>query len=487
MPKRFTQIVYRFGDTGTRFSADEIIQRDMPDRPKSCSKATFINYHYQALSIAQKRGIIKKTMSPKRTHINCLQSVQYWERQLRGSRYRNASASYNSSNTTRSMYVRRLASFDRWLTARSFTIKQNVRVGNHTLEERILETRFENVEQLLTMFDDSAISKKDVTRIIRTYLIDPMHRDVGPSSMSTTFSAIMSYFAKNESPVGMKYDPRDHDTQEMRDEGGLTLDEWHRMLTEGKPSALLTAVLLVKFQAGLDSSTLADRFNFEAYSQIAKYFGTNNHAAWETARCPVPIRLVRMKTGVRFITFLDADAITAIQNYLDWRIGECGGFDPDGPLFVRSGRPLKSIWISMEMGKLAVNAGLQKKIGNRMYKIRAHELRDLLKTTLMDCRCAQYVADFILGHKPRDSYEKPAMYPDTLRREYAKASGKINVISKTESMLGGESPVGSETRLGEIARLQYVQSAHRITPAVNHSDAHRWQVRRIRACRLFQP
>ncbi len=194
-------------------------------------------------------GHNQKNHAPRRTHIDCLQSVQYWARQLRGSRHRNVPASYSSSsssssssNTTRSMYVCHLASFDRWLTAKSFTIKQNARIGNSTLEERILETKFENVEQLLTMFDDSAISRKDVTRIIRTYLTDPMHKNAGSSSMSTMFSAIMSYFAKNESPIGMKYDPQDHDTQEMRDEGELTLDEWHLMLTEGKPSTLQCGV-----------------------------------------------------------------------------------------------------------------------------------------------------------------------------------------------------------------------------------------------------
>ena len=48
-----------------------------------------------------------------------------------------------------------------------------------------------------------------------------------------------------------------------------------------------------------------------------------------------------------------------------------------------------------------------------MYKIHSHEVRDLLKSTLIVSGCAQYVAEHVLGHAPRDSYEKQAsLYPE---------------------------------------------------------------------------
>ena len=44
--------------------------------------------------------------------------------------------------------------------------------------------------------------------------------------------------------------------------------------------------------------------------------------------------------------------------------------------------------------------------------------------------CAQHAADHVLGHAPRDSYEKQAvLYPEVLRSEYAKASGHLNIFS----------------------------------------------------------
>ena len=50
--------------------------------------------------------------------------------------------------------------------------------------------------------------------------------------------------------------------------------------------------------------------------------------------------------------------------------------------------------------------------GSTVCKIHSHEVRDLLKSTLLVSGCAQYAADHVLGHAPRDSYEKQAvLYP----------------------------------------------------------------------------
>ena len=43
-------------------------------------------------------------------------------------------------------------------------------------------------------------------------------------------------------------------------------------------------------------STFADRFNYEAWEQITKWFGSENHNSWDLTKCPVPISLIRIKT-----------------------------------------------------------------------------------------------------------------------------------------------------------------------------------------------
>ena len=68
--------------------------------------------------------------------------------------------------------------------------------------------------------------------------------------------------------------------------------------------------------------------------------------AWDLGRCPVPIKLVRVKTGMAYTTFIDRDAVSYLRDYL--RQSEFrGGRGPGGPLFVtRLGTPVGSGWIS---------------------------------------------------------------------------------------------------------------------------------------------
>ena len=155
-------------------------------------------------------------------------------------------------------------------------------------------------------------------------------------------------------------------------------------------------------------------------------------------RCPVPIRLVRVKTGMPYTTFIDRDAVTHLRDCLAWKEGAYGkSHGADEPLFVtQRGTPITPIWVSSKFSMAAVNAGIQKKIAPRTYMMRSHEVRDLLKSTLLASGCAPYAADHVLGHTPRDSYEKQAvLYPETLRAEYAKASWRINVFSGFEKYL----------------------------------------------------
>ena len=84
--------------------------------------------------------------------------------------------------------------------------------------------------------------------------------------------------------------------------------------------------------------------------------------------------------------------------------------------------------------------------------MRAHEVRDLLKSTLIASGCARYAADHVLGHAPRDSYEKQAtLYPEDLRREYAKASSRLNIFSKVENTLSSQKdPASQDVRIKEL-------------------------------------
>ena len=47
----------------------------------------------------------------------------------------------------------------------------------------------------------------------------------------------------------------------------MTLEDFYKMLQNGKPSITMRTIMLIKLQSGMDSSTFTDRFNYEGYSR----------------------------------------------------------------------------------------------------------------------------------------------------------------------------------------------------------------------------
>ena len=194
----------------------------------------------------------------------------------------------------------------------------------------------------------------------------------------------------------------------------------------------------------MDSSTLADRFNFEAWSQLVEYFGTERYHSWDLTKCPVPIKLVRIKTSFQHVGFLDRDAIAAMQDYLDFREKKTGKEMQEGQaIFLNTFcKPITEKWIRRSFFSLTKRSGVQKKIEldhGVKYEKDSHELRDLLKSTLLACGARYDVSDHVIGHKPKDSYEKQAsLYSENLRLEFMKASRKINIFSNMSAYMKGD-------------------------------------------------
>ena len=203
--------------------------------------------------------------------------------------------------------------------------------------------------------------------------------------------------------------------------------------------------MLAMLQSGMDASTITDRFSFEGYGQLVKYFKTEDHTAWNLNMCPVPIKLVRVKTDYQYTTFLDHDAIVQLQEYLTWKEAKHGKQDASKPLFLtKQNNPIYSAWVSKGFSDVAVRTGIQEKVSHRAYKIHAHQVLHLLKSTLIASGCKQYAADHILGHAPRDCLREGG---DTVpggaaRRVRQGIFQRINIISKAESILN--SPMDSE-------------------------------------------
>ena len=107
---------------------------------------------------------------------------------------------------------------------------------------------------------------------------------------------------------------------------------------------------------------------------------------------------------------------------------------------LRSSYSISDFWIRQSFKRLANTSGIQHKLKREgimpKYQKDSHELRDLLKSTLIDCGTRIDVADHVIGHAPKDSYEKQSkLYPESMREEFSKASSKINIFSNMSSNL----------------------------------------------------
>ena len=381
----------------------------------------------RALEWACGCGILHKTIQD--SDVMGLESVRFWLAQLNPPQMKR----FNLEKGTKRTYADALEAFNRWLPGRKFPARNGVgkaeRVG------------FSDVEELLRFCEDRENGIQTARRVAREYLADLATSKHSLSNAMVRCTAVKSYFATHDVRIDVRVDRRRHAVHDVRDPPEMSLFDLYKMMTVGCMNVALKAIMMIKFQAGLDASTFADRFNFEGYSQIVRHFGIEDYEAWDLGRCPVPVRLVRVKTGMAYTTFIDKDAVSHLQDYLRWKEhGEKKRHDPAGPLFVtRQGTPVGPNWVSNKFSKAAIDAGIQKMVSHRVYKIHSHEVRDLLKSTLLVSGCAQYAADHVLGHSPRDSYEKQAaLYPDKLRAEYAKASGRLNIFSSIERHLKGE-------------------------------------------------
>ena len=411
----------------------------------------------RALEWACGCGILHKTIQD--SDVMDLESVRFWLTQLNPPQMKR----FNLEKGTKRTYADALEAFNRWLPGKKFPARRNGESGRQAAR-----VEFSDVEELLRFCEDRENGAQTAKRVAREYLTDLATSKHSLSTAMVRCTAVKSYFATHDIRIDVRVDRKRHAVHDVRDPPEMGLFDLYKMMTIGGMNVALKAIMMIKFQAGLDASTFADRFNFEGYPQIVRHFGIEDYEAWDLGRCPVPVRLVRVKTGMAYTTFIDRDAVSHLQDYLRWKERREGKrHDPSGPLFVtRNGVPVGPNWVSNKFSKAAIDAGIQKMVSHRVYKIHSHEVRDLLKSTLLVSGCAQYAADHVLGHSPRDSYEKQAaLYPEKLRSEYAKASGRLNIFSSIERHLKGADAAGSGPREGDAAgrdRYQKIEEQQRI-------------------------
>jgi len=421
-----------------RKNFDKIGKRDTPAKQKQ-------DIFYQSFSIAKTIGLIKELndYSISFRDFTNLETVRYFTDQLRQDKRKNTKWDVSNLSPTQKTYLYAIWGFNNWLYGKEFESKTMIQTDLDTYKKIKSKTVLKGLEHFLNLYLDSHGSESDFVKMTKHYLYDKQkHGHKKANTMRIIRCAIEGYFEKNDSPLIFKFDEKARypTTTSEEEDPQMSLEDVMTMLTIGKPSITQKAVILCKFHRGLDTSTLVDRFNFQAWEQLVDYFGTDKYQKWDMNKCPVPIILTRIKTDYTHLGFLDVDAIQSLQDYLDYRVKKTGRVMKNGePLFLnRKNQTISDYWVRDSFSRIAKTSGIQHRLKREgimpKYQKESHELRDLLKSTLIDCGTRIDVADHVIGHKPKDSYEKQSkLYSESVREEYHKASPKINIFSNLAS------------------------------------------------------
>ena len=402
------------------------------------SKTTAINTIQITFKTALKNGLVMKKASKRVVPkwFKDLPTISSWQSQLRGSMQKK----HNGATTTKTMYLGMLWAFNLWIERRDFPLVKWITNADGIDVKTSKMVNFDNVEVLLEK-SRTIIEESFVTHLIKDYLYTDKHAHLKATSLNGIKCALVSYFSRNECELRVSI--KSNSTHRKFDERGrtMTLPELIEFFTTGRPSITESAVYLCKFHRALDASTLADRFNYDAWEQLVKWFGTQNHASWNLKKCPVPISLVRVKTDYRHTGCLDKDAITSLQKYLDYRKEKTGeDMDADQPLFITKFKcPITTGWVQSHFTDIGKRAGILKKIKNdgaqNHYNISSHGMRALYTSIMIESGCRPDVVEYALGHRIESHYQKQLiLYPESIARELAKGGKRINLFTNFKSV-----------------------------------------------------
>lgn len=478
----------RCGDVvSSTILAKRSADRDVPPS----SYAHRMNRALAAIRAAEKAGIVEAIDSrPSVTLAEFVRipSVAYWLKTLSGTDFQHDLASSTLTGTRRS-YASRLYKFHGWLAGRTVEITR-WRREDGSYGKVVEAVTLGGVGDLLDLYLEPESSSRDLNKIAREFLSEVRDdRSLSVASVRSAETALKSYFETHEVSYSVKFRMRRaRGGRPAAQAGGgdewmddsLTLADFATILTAGRPNLLERSVFLSMFHRGLDRATIADRFNYTAFDQVSAHMGTDDPRNWSLDKCPVPVVLSRVKTAYRHTGFIERDAVSALQDWLyDRERRTCRPLRRgDGsPLYItQQGSPIKDSWVHRSFAKLAVRAGLvRRRPGERESPSRhSHQLRKLVKSTLIDAGCRIDVADHVIGHAPKDAYEVQAtLYPESLRREYAKAAPRLNVFTRMASVIEGRD--GSDELRAQIASM-----SERID---RMAGDHRWLLERYEAGR----
>ncbi|MCE2506290.1 MAG: hypothetical protein J4F36_07465 [Nitrosopumilaceae archaeon] len=350
---------------GETFEARKFVKERVPNFTKSVNARNMANMGYRYLRDDKKLGMLQEKIKEEKSisfeNFIKLDSVEYWISQLSSTKFKNLKCN-TILHGTQATHGYHLWAFNEWLHNKIFRCRAIKQLKDNTFSMKEEDISFDTVQDMLELYKMPNSNRSDFIKIIKKYLLDPTNQNHKAGYITSKHAAILSYFRENNYPIEFKFNSKNKfDTTNNQDEITFTIDDFVNLITLGSATITEKAVMLSKLHRGLDASTLAENFNFEAWKQMVKHFGTEDHTKWNIEKeCPVPITLTRLKSDFSHLGFLEYDAVKAIQDYLEYRFAKTGGkMTSEKPLFLNKfGRSINPRWITDKFMKLATNARL---------------------------------------------------------------------------------------------------------------------------------
>ncbi len=208
----------------------------------------------KGIACACSLGILKR-VSPH-ARILQLDSVRFWCTQFNESGHVNTAPRHS----TRELYLSAASKFDEWMAGRPFPSRSDSSSG-----KRAFMKSFKNIEELKEYCDVADYGPRTAKRAVLEYLASPQVGTMSASAKTIARSAIKSYFNTHDINLGLPSPKRRRSGPACDDDDPMTLADFYKMMQNGKISIIVRAVMMIKFQSGMDSATFADRFNYDGY------------------------------------------------------------------------------------------------------------------------------------------------------------------------------------------------------------------------------
>lgn len=215
--------------------------------------------------------------------------------------------------------------------------------------------------------------------------------------------------------------------KEPNNRNNLTKDEINRLLKTAR-SFKLRAIILTQCSSGLAISDVVDLKVNDFFNGLTEVYDENDEK-----RRICKLSLKKIKTGVNFTTFLNEEAVNAIEKYLKL---ERVNVTQEQPLFssYKNGEShMNQLAVQEAYRNLNDQLGWKNKEKGQYHKFTSHMLRKFFNTQMINAGMIEEIREHFMGHKLKDKVREAYFLadPDELMKTYLRYMEHITIKENT--------------------------------------------------------